>query len=69
MITGLSYELASWIAANLSHVVGVATDAPTLESDQTREMTSYTVSNILAKSGIYMIENVNLRKRLPGIVF
>ncbi|CAH0719634.1 unnamed protein product, partial [Brenthis ino] len=64
-IPGLSYDLASWIAANLSHVVGVATDAPTLESDQTREMTSYTVSNILAKSGIYMIENVNFRKRLP----
>ncbi|XP_013143022.1 PREDICTED: uncharacterized protein LOC106106909 [Papilio polytes] len=26
-IPGLSYELAEWIAANMSHVVGVATDA------------------------------------------
>ncbi|XP_045448975.1 uncharacterized protein LOC123657476 [Melitaea cinxia] len=64
-IPGLSYELAEWIAANLSHVVGVATDAPTLESDQTRELTARTVSNVLGKSGVYMIENVNIRRRLP----
>ncbi|XP_047529759.1 uncharacterized protein LOC125065943 [Vanessa atalanta] len=64
-IPGLSYELAEWIAANLSHVVGVATDAPSLESEQTREMTTRTVSNVLGKSGVYMIENVNLRRSLP----
>ncbi|XP_026487000.2 uncharacterized protein LOC113394044 [Vanessa tameamea] len=64
-IPGLSYELAEWIAANLSHVVGVATDAPSLESEQTREMTTRTVSNVLGRSGVYMIENVNLRRSLP----
>ncbi|XP_034830779.2 uncharacterized protein [Maniola hyperantus] len=64
-IPGLSYELAEYIAANLSHVVGVATDAPTLESEHTREMTSRTVSNVLARNGVYMIENVYLRKRIP----
>ncbi|CAK1595780.1 unnamed protein product [Parnassius mnemosyne] len=64
-IPGLSYELAEWIAANLSHVVGVATDAPSLESEQTREFTTRTVANVLGKSGIYMIENVNLRRKIP----
>ncbi|CAH2106759.1 unnamed protein product [Euphydryas editha] len=64
-IPGLSYELAEWIAANLSHVVGVATDAPSLESDETRELTTRTISNVLGKSGVYMIENVNIRRRLP----
>lgn len=64
--TGLSYELAEWIAANLSHVVGVATDAPTFESEQTREFASRTVSNVLGRSGIYMIENVNFRRKVPG---
>ncbi|XP_030022240.2 uncharacterized protein LOC115441559 [Manduca sexta] len=62
---GISYDLAAWIANNLSHVVGVATDAPTLESEETREFTSRTVSNLLGKNGVYMIENVNFRRRLP----
>ncbi|XP_075973371.1 uncharacterized protein LOC142974760 [Anticarsia gemmatalis] len=64
-VPGLSYELAEWIAANLSHVVGVATDAPTFESEQTREFASRTVSNVLGRSGIYMIENVNYRRKVP----
>ncbi|KAI8435583.1 hypothetical protein MSG28_003860 [Choristoneura fumiferana] len=64
-IPGLSYELAQWIAANLSHVVGVATDAPSLESEETRELTTRTVANLLGRSGIYMIENVNLRRKIP----
>ncbi|CAH2038033.1 unnamed protein product, partial [Iphiclides podalirius] len=64
-IPGLSYELAEWIAANLSHVVGVATDAPSLESEQTREFTTRTIANVLGKSGIYMIENVNIRRKIP----
>ncbi|KAL0840906.1 hypothetical protein ABMA28_014705 [Loxostege sticticalis] len=62
---GLSYELAEWIAANLSHVVGVATDTPTLESEQTREFTTRTINNLLGKSGVYMIENVNLKRKVP----
>ncbi|OWR53253.1 Kynurenine formamidase [Danaus plexippus plexippus] len=65
-IPGLSYELADFIASNLSHVVGVATDAPTLESDQTRELTKHTVSNVLGRSGVYMIENVHINGRIPG---
>ncbi|CAG9786395.1 unnamed protein product [Diatraea saccharalis] len=64
-IPGLSYDLAEWIAANLSHVIGVATDAPTLESDQTREFTTRTITNVLGKSGIYMIENVNVKTKIP----
>ncbi|XP_045535788.1 uncharacterized protein LOC106718192 [Papilio machaon] len=64
-IPGLSYELAEWIAANMSHVVGVATDAPSLESEQTREFTSRTIANVLGKSGIYMIENVNIKRKMP----
>ncbi|XP_068631537.1 uncharacterized protein [Battus philenor] len=64
-IPGLSYELAEWIAANMSHVVGVATDAPSLESEQTREFTSRTIANVLGKSGIYMIENVNIKRKIP----
>ncbi|XP_026332965.1 uncharacterized protein LOC113239989 [Hyposmocoma kahamanoa] len=62
---GISYELAEWIAANLTHVVAIATDAPSIESEQTRELTDRTISNLLGKSGIYMIENVNVRKNLP----
>lgn len=65
-LPGLSYELAEWIAANLSHVVGVATDTPTFESEQTREFASRTVSNVLGRSGIYMIENVYFRGKMPG---
>lgn len=65
-LPGLSYELAEWIAANLSHVVGVATDTPTFESEQTREFASRTVSNVLGRSGIYMIENVHFRRKMPG---
>ncbi|XP_038212120.1 uncharacterized protein LOC119832532 [Zerene cesonia] len=64
-IPGLSYELAEYIASNLTHVVGVATDAPTLESEETREMTKRTVANALGKTGIYIIENVNLKRKLP----
>ncbi|XP_028155977.1 uncharacterized protein LOC135074374 [Ostrinia nubilalis] len=64
-IPGLSYELAEWIAANLSHVVGVATDAPTLESEQTREFTTRTITNLLGRSGIYMIDNVNMKRKVP----
>ncbi|CAG4979328.1 unnamed protein product [Colias eurytheme] len=64
-IPGLSYELAEYIASNLTHVVGVATDAPTLESEETREMTKRTVANALGKNGIYIIENVNLKRKLP----
>ncbi|XP_035432955.1 uncharacterized protein LOC118264530 [Spodoptera frugiperda] len=64
-VPGLSYELAEWIAANLSHVVGVATDTPTFESEQTREFASRTVSNVLGRSGIYMIENVHFRRKMP----
>lgn len=63
---GLSYELAEWISANLSHVVGVATDTPTFESEQTREFASRTVSNVLGRSGVYMIENVHIRRKMPG---
>ncbi|RVE45943.1 hypothetical protein evm_009416 [Chilo suppressalis] len=62
---GLSYELAEWIAANLSHVVGVATDTPSLESEQTREFTSRTIANVLGRSGIYMIENVSVKAKIP----
>ncbi|VVC92816.1 unnamed protein product, partial [Leptidea sinapis] len=56
-ISGLSYELAEYIAQNLTRVVGVATDAPTLESNETRENKDRTVSTILGKNGIYMMEN------------
>ncbi|XP_072932275.1 uncharacterized protein [Epargyreus clarus] len=65
-IPGISYELADWIASNLSHVVGIGTDAPTLETHETRELSARTVSNVLGKSGIYIIANVHLRKRLPA---
>ncbi|KAJ0176969.1 hypothetical protein K1T71_006978 [Dendrolimus kikuchii] len=64
-VVRLSYELAEWIATNLSHVVGVATDAPTLESDQTREFSARTVSNLLGKNGVFMIENVNIERKIP----
>ncbi|KAJ8730359.1 hypothetical protein PYW07_017397 [Mythimna separata] len=64
-VPGLSFELAEWIAANLSHVIGVATDTPTFESAQTRESSSTTVSKLLGMSGIYMIENVLYRKNMP----
>ncbi|XP_004922002.1 uncharacterized protein LOC101735820 [Bombyx mori] len=64
-IPGLSYELAEWIATNMSHVVGVGTDAPTLESEQTREFSSRTVANLLGRSGVYIVENVNLKTKLP----
>ncbi|KAI5631430.1 hypothetical protein NE865_15862 [Phthorimaea operculella] len=64
-IPGMSFELAEWIAANLTRVVGVATDAPTLESEQTREFNTRSVAGILAKSGVYMMENVYIRKQLP----
>ncbi|XP_049869196.1 uncharacterized protein LOC126368970 isoform X2 [Pectinophora gossypiella] len=64
-IPGISFELAEWIAGNLTHVVGVATDTPTLESEQTREFNTKTIANILGKSGVYMIENVNIRRSLP----
>lgn len=64
--SGISYELAEWIASNMSHVVGVATDASSLESEHTREYTTRTVSNLLGKSGVYMIENIYIKKRIPG---
>ncbi|KAJ2939239.1 hypothetical protein O0L34_g8552 [Tuta absoluta] len=64
-IPGMSFELAEWIAANLTRVVGVATDAPTLESEETRQFNTRTVASILGKSGVYMIENVKIRKQLP----
>ncbi|KAM3955561.1 LOW QUALITY PROTEIN: uncharacterized protein ACR2FA_010520 [Aphomia sociella] len=57
-IPGLSYELAEWIATNLTHVVGVATNTPTLESQQTQELNNRTIAYILGKRGVYMIENV-----------
>ncbi|XP_063381236.1 uncharacterized protein LOC134667746 [Cydia fagiglandana] len=63
---GISFELAAWIAVNLSHVVGVATDAPSLESEETRNTTGKTVSALFGKSGVYMIENVDARRNLPG---
>ncbi|KAJ8727887.1 hypothetical protein PYW08_016272 [Mythimna loreyi] len=64
-VPGLSFELAEWIAANLSRVIGVATDTPTFESEQTREFSSRTVARVLGRSGIYMIENVHYRKKMP----
>ncbi|CAK1546938.1 unnamed protein product [Leptosia nina] len=64
-IPGLSYELAEYIARNLTRVVGVATDAPSLESEETREMALRTVSNVLGKNGVYIIENVNIKRKLP----
>ncbi|CAH3998606.1 unnamed protein product [Pieris brassicae] len=64
-IPGLSYDLAEYIATNLSRVVGVATDAPSLESEETREMTSRTVSNVLGRNGVYIIENVNIKRKIP----
>ncbi|XP_061713559.1 uncharacterized protein LOC133522292 [Cydia pomonella] len=62
---GIGFDLAAWIAVNLSHVVGVATDAPSLESEETRNGTAKTVSVLLGKSGVYMIENVDARRKLP----
>ncbi|XP_063361817.1 uncharacterized protein LOC134650814 [Cydia amplana] len=62
---GISFGLAAWIAVNLSHVVGVATDTPSLESEETRNATAKTVSALFGKSGVYMIENVDARRNLP----
>ncbi|XP_013198894.2 uncharacterized protein LOC106141800 [Amyelois transitella] len=62
---GISFELAKWIAGNLSHVVGVATDTPTVESHETREFTTRTNANVLGRAGVYMIENVRVHKKVP----
>ncbi|XP_047995584.1 uncharacterized protein LOC125233572 [Leguminivora glycinivorella] len=61
-IPGISFDLAAWIAVQLSHVVGVATDAPSLESEETRNATAKTVSALFGKSGVFMIENVDARR-------
>ncbi|XP_053607297.1 uncharacterized protein LOC128673466 [Plodia interpunctella] len=64
-IPGISFELAQWIAGNLSHVVGVATDCPTVESHETREFSTRTIANVLGRSGVYMIESVRVHKKVP----
>ncbi|XP_059053479.1 kynurenine formamidase-like [Achroia grisella] len=58
----LSDEVAEWITSAYKNVVGIGVDVASVDPGRS---TDFAVHKILARSGLYSVENVNLLRRVP----